>query len=161
MKAVLTNSRFNTVISCAALVILAAPMLRTTAAPSPSPGARDRAVLSQALPPLNGSHLKVTLVEVSYGPGESSAPHRHPCPVVAYVIEGALRSKVRGEQETVYNAGDSFYEPPNGVHEISANASTKQPAKFLAYFVCDRDTPLSLPLNSEHSRVREESHHGE
>jgi quercetin dioxygenase-like cupin family protein len=159
MKAVLTNFR-STVIPCAALVILAAPIWRTTA-PSPPQAARDRAVLSQALPPMNGSHLKVTLVEVTYGPGESSAAHSHPCPVVGYVIEGSLRSKVKGQEAKLYNPGESFYEPPNGVHETSANASTKKPAKFLAYFVCDRDTPLSLPPGSEHSRVREESHHGE
>lgn len=106
--------------------------------------ARDRIVLSQALPKLDGENLKVTVVEVIYGPGESSSPHSHPCPVVGYVVEGALRVKVKGESETIYKAGESFYESPHGVHEVSANASKTRPAKFIAYFVCDREVPLSV-----------------
>jgi quercetin dioxygenase-like cupin family protein len=106
---------------------------------------RDRVVISHPLPTMDGSHLKATVVEVTYGPGEFSAPHSHPCPVIGYVIEGAVRTKTKGEAEAVYKAGESFYEAPNGTHEVSANASSTEPAKFLAYFVCDRDTPLSVP----------------
>jgi len=95
---------------------------------------------------LDGRNLKVTIVEVSYGPGESSAPHSHPCPVVGYVAEGTLRTQVEGEAEAVYKAGESFYEAPNGVHMISANASDKKPLKLLAYFVCDHEAPLSLAV---------------
>ena len=35
-----------------------------------------------ALPHLDGANLKVTVVEVVYGPGQSSRPHSHPCPVI-------------------------------------------------------------------------------
>lgn len=104
---------------------------------------RARIVLSQALPKLDGDHLKATLVEVNYGPGESSTPHSHPCPVVGYVVAGAVRTQVRGEAEAIYKAGESFYEAPNGVHAVSANASQTEPAKLVAYFVCDHDAPLS------------------
>lgn len=114
-------------------------------ATSSSKSGRDRSVFSGALPKLDGSHLKATIVEVTYGPGESSAPHSHPCPVIGYVLQGALRTKVKGEAEHVYKSGESFYEAPNGIHEISANASASEPVRFLAYFVCDRDTPLSVP----------------
>lgn len=106
---------------------------------------RDRTVISRSYPSMDGSHLKATLIEVVYGPGEFSPPHSHPCPVIGYVVEGAVRTKTRGEPEAVYRAGESFYEAPNGIHEISANASSTEPAKFLAYFVCDRDTSLSVP----------------
>src|SRR5678810_146419 len=75
---------------------------------------------SHALPQLDGTHLKATIVEVTYGPGASSPPHSHPCPVIGYVIEGALRTQVKGEAEAIYNAGQSFYEAPNGVHIVSA-----------------------------------------
>src|SRR5258706_7731111 len=78
-------------------------------------GANARVVSSHALPQLDGSHLKVTVVEVAYGPGGSSPPHSHPCPVIGYVVEGALRMQVKGEPEAIYKAGESFYEAPNGV----------------------------------------------
>jgi quercetin dioxygenase-like cupin family protein len=106
----------------------------------------DRIAFSHALPQLNGDKLAVTLVEVNYGPGESSPPHSHPCPVTGYVVKGTLRTQVQGEPEQTYKAGDSFYEAPNGVHSISANASDKLPLKLLAYFVCDHDTPLSIAV---------------
>jgi quercetin dioxygenase-like cupin family protein len=105
---------------------------------------RARIVLAEALPKMDGEHLKATLVEVKYGPGESSAPHSHPCPVVGYVVAGTLRTQVRGEGEAVYKAGESFYEAANGVHAVSANASATEPAKFIAYFVCEHDGPLSV-----------------
>ncbi len=54
--------------------------------------------------------------------------------------------QVQGQSEMVYKAGQSFYEAPNGVHLVSANASTTEPAKFLAYLICDRDTPLSIDV---------------
>jgi quercetin dioxygenase-like cupin family protein len=121
----------------------------TSTAPSQR---KDRAqtVLSQALPALDGDHLKAVLVEVRYGPGEASTPHSHPCAVVGYVVEGALRTQVEGRPEATYKAGQSFYEAPNGVHLVSANASSTEPAKLLAYFICDRDTPLSIDV-PEHS----------
>jgi quercetin dioxygenase-like cupin family protein len=105
---------------------------------------KDRTVLSHALPRMNGDRLGVTVVEVTYGPGESSPPHRHPCPVIGYVVEGTLRMRIKGEPEIIYRAGESFYEAPDRVHLISANGSDREPARFLAYFTCDQETPLSV-----------------
>jgi quercetin dioxygenase-like cupin family protein len=105
---------------------------------------RARVALAHALPRLDGTHLKASVVEVYYGPGESSPQHSHPCSVVGYVVEGTIRTQVKGEPEAIYKAGEAFYEAPNGIHEVSANASQTQPATFIAYFVCDHDTPLSI-----------------
>jgi quercetin dioxygenase-like cupin family protein len=115
----------------------------------PTKQPRGRVAFARALPALDGTHLKVTLVEVTYGPGESSHAHSHPCPVVGYVIAGAVRMQVKGEAEAIYRAGDSFYEAPHGVHAVSANASATEPATFLAYFVCDREGPLSAPVAAD------------
>lgn len=111
---------------------------------------RARAIFSHHLPRLRGDSLAVTIVEVNYAPGESSTSHSHPCPVIGYVLEGTLRTQVKGEPEAIYKAGETFYEPPHGIHLLSANASDKEPAKFLAYFVCDGHTPLSVeaPLDN-------------
>ena len=61
-----------------------------------APDARTRIVFSQSLPQLDASHLKVTTVEVTYPPGGSSTPHSHPCPVIGYVLRGAVRMQVKG-----------------------------------------------------------------
>ncbi len=104
-----------------------------------------RPVFTHALPVLDGGKLQAKVVEVTYGPGESSAAHSHPCAVIGYVLEGAVRMQVKGEPEAVYKAGQSFYEAPNGVHAVSANASKTERARFLAYFTCDHETPLTVP----------------
>jgi quercetin dioxygenase-like cupin family protein len=128
------------------LVTIAVAGCHSDSARAANQGTQDRIAISHALPRLDGEHLAVKLVEVSYPPGASSKPHSHPCPVVAYVLDGALRVHIKGTPEAVYRAGESFYEAPNSAHLVSANASDKEPARFLAFFTCDRDTPLSVSL---------------
>jgi len=122
------------------------PAQQTSSPSGDETGRVARTAFSQELPQLDGGHLKVTVVEVTYRPGGSSPAHSHPCPVIGYVVEGALRMHVQGQPETTYKAGESFYEAANGVHLVSANTSDKEPAKLIAYFVCDHETPLSVPV---------------
>jgi len=117
---------------------------------------RARVALSHSLPKLDGAHLKASVVEVHYGPGESSPQHSHPCSVVGYVVDGAIRTQVKGEREATYQAGEAFYESPNSLHQVSANASQTQSATFIAYFVCDHDTPLSINV-PQNIRAKEPS----
>jgi quercetin dioxygenase-like cupin family protein len=131
-------------ISSSVMIVLFEVTPSYTSTDSSGKTGRDRVAFSQALPTLDGSHLKVTIVEVTYGAGESSPPHTHPCPVIGYVVDGVLRTQVKGEKEHIYQAGESFYEAPNGIHQVSANASQTAPVKFLAYFVCDHEVPLSV-----------------
>lgn len=128
----------------ALLLVIAMAGCRSSG-PVRSAGSKDRVAMTRLLPPMRGDSLNITLVEVSYGPGASSPPHSHPCPVIGYVISGALRSGADGESEVTYRAGETFYETPNSVHRVSGNASTKDPVTFLAYFVCDRQATLSVP----------------
>jgi quercetin dioxygenase-like cupin family protein len=110
-----------------------------------SGAARHPAPFSHSLPQLDGSHLRAIVVEVNYAPGEADKPHTHPCTVIGHVVRGAIRFQVRGGLETIYQAGESFYEAPNGVHQVSANASAKEPAKLIAFFICDHETLLTMP----------------
>ena len=128
---------------CVALAACRATPAEGAPAGPEDPGAGIRVTLAQALPHLDGANLKATAVEVTYAPGGSSPPHTHPCAVVGYVAEGSIRTQVQGGPEAVYKAGESFYEAPNGVHVVSANASARVPAKLVAFFVCDHDAPLA------------------
>lgn len=121
--------------------------------PPQQPAVQTRTVLSHPLPALKADHLSVHVVRVRYAPGQSSQPHSHPCPVIGYVLEGAVRMQVQDPDAahpgpvTVYRAGDSFYEAPNGNHLVSANASQSEPATFLATFVCDHPATLTTPVH--------------
>ena len=136
--------RFLLPLSLAVITILVGLSVRFSAAQSGT-GASHPSAFSHALPQLDGNHLKATVVEVNYAPGEADTPHSHPCTVIGYVAQGAIRFRVKGGPEGVFKAGESFYEPPNGVHEVSANASDKEPAKLIAFFVCDHETVLTMP----------------
>jgi quercetin dioxygenase-like cupin family protein len=128
------------------LAILLGFTLAQAASQEATPGESVRPAFSQALPQMDGGKLKVEVREVSYAPGGSSAAHSHPCPVIAYVTEGVIRSQVNDGPETVYKTGEAFYEAPNGVHAVSANASQTEPAKLLAFFVCDHETPVTVAV---------------
>lgn len=106
-------------------------------------GASVTPVFDYDLPNLAGQ--KMTGVLVEYGPGASSPPHHHTTQgsVVAYVLEGAIRSKVNDGPETVYQAGESWLEPPGAAHAVSANASTTEPARLLAVFVAEDGAELT------------------
>ena len=100
-----------------------------------------------AIPNIPGKSL--IAVEVDYAPGAASVPHTHAKStfIYAFVISGAIESKVDDGETRVYRAGESWSEPPGAIHSISRNASKTQPAKLLAVFVLDtNDNPLTTPI---------------
>ena len=100
-----------------------------------------------AIPNIPGKSL--IAVEVEYGPGAASAPHTHAKSafIYAYVISGAIESKVNDGRTRIYRAGESWSEPPGATHSVSRNASKTEPAKLLAVFVLDtNDNPLTTPI---------------
>jgi len=131
---------------CAALAVSYGAVAKVSTDAPQAKHEHSRSAFSHALPQMDGAHLEATVVEVNYAPGESSPPHTHPCAVIGYIIEGTYRTQVKGEPEAVYKAGESFYEAPNGVHLVSANASQTAPVKFIAYFTCDHKAPLSTDV---------------
>jgi hypothetical protein len=54
---------------------------------------------------------------------------------------------VQGSPERIYKAGEALYEAPTDVHLVSANASSKDPARFVAFFVCPAAAPLSVAVS--------------
>jgi quercetin dioxygenase-like cupin family protein len=97
-----------------------------------------------AIPNTPGKSL--IAVEVDYAPGAASAPHTHAKSafIYAYVISGAIESKVNDGETRIYRAGESWSEPPGATHSISRNASKTEPAKLLAVFVVDtNENPLT------------------
>lgn len=94
---------------------------------------------ARAIPNIPGKSL--IAVEVLYPPGAASHPHTHARSafIYAYVVSGSVVSKVNDEPERVYHAGESFYEEPGALHQVSRNASKSKPAKLLAVFVVDAD----------------------
>lgn len=87
-----------------------------------------------------------TLLAVEYPPGAADPLHRHNAHVFVYVLEGSVVMQVKGAAAVTLHRGQTFYEGPNDVHVVGRNASTTQPAKFLAFFVKDKGVATVIPV---------------
>jgi len=123
--------------------VLLAPMLAAAAEPAAQ---AKGPIFVQDLPAISLDGWKMTALEITYAPGEADRAHRHIGFVFGYVLEGDLRFKVDGGEETVYHAGQMFYEKPGSVHRVSANASSAKPVRFLAMVFVDKTKPLTEPV---------------
>ena len=109
----------------------------------------------QPIPNVPGKSLIAVVVD--YAPGAASRPHVHAKSafIYAYVLSGAIESRVDDGPVQVLNAGESFYEPPGARHVVSRNASTTEPARLLAVFVLDTgDAPLTTPLSQTEAKEK-------
>jgi quercetin dioxygenase-like cupin family protein len=131
------NRRRARSLACLLLMGVALAALPSARTASPAEGETVKVIFSGKLPNVPGKTL--TVVQVDYRPGGFSASHRHPASgfVFAYVLSGTIRSQVEGEPVREYRAGETWTEPPNAHHIISANASKTSPARLLAYVIAD------------------------
>ena len=97
-----------------------------------------------AIPNIPGKSLIAN--EVNYAPGEATPAHMHDASafIYAYVVSGAIESKVNDGETRIYHAGESFIEPPGAIHAICRNASQSEPAKMLVVFVVDTNHKAML-----------------
>ena len=88
---------------------------------------------------LDGKPTRATTLEVTFEPGVSSAPHRHPGPVFGTVLEGELDFQAGDSPLRRLKAGDTFYEPAMILHAVSRNPSDKVRTRVLAVMLHTRD----------------------
>jgi quercetin dioxygenase-like cupin family protein len=88
---------------------------------------------------LDGKAASATVVEVTFGPGQKDAPHRHAGPVFGYVLEGEYEHALDDGPVKKYKAGDTFYEPSGSVHRVARNPSKTAKSRLLAVILHPRD----------------------
>ena len=87
------------------------------------------------------------MITVEYPPGSSDPIHRHNAHAFIYVLEGWIVMQVRGRKETILAPGQTFFEGLDDVHIVGRKANQTKPAKFLVFFVKDKDAPVLVPTN--------------
>jgi quercetin dioxygenase-like cupin family protein len=118
------------------------PALAVAAGNNPAPGpAVIQQLMDKELVGVPGRELLMLTVE--YLPAGASLPHRHDAQVFVYVLQGAVVMQVAGSPAVTLRKGETFYEGPNDVHVVSANASKTAPAKILVFIVKDKGKPVS------------------
>lgn len=112
-----------------------------------APGADDTRITPLLVRPFDDIPGKEGMVlTVEYAPGASTEAHRHEAHTFVYVLEGAIVMQVQGGETVTLKAGQTFYELPTDVHTVSRNASATDPAKFLVFFVKNKDMAPVLPV---------------
>ncbi len=85
------------------------------------------------------------MLTVVYPPGCVDPVHRHHAHGFIYVLEGSIVMQVKGGKEVTLKPGETFYEGPDDIHVVGRNASKTEPAKFVVFFVKDKDAPILVP----------------
>ena len=94
--------------------------------------------------------FEAVLVELNIPPGQrSSGPgHRHPGPVLGYVVEGQMRFAINNEPEQVVPAGGTFFEPFGAVHTTGGSARPDGATRALVFMLVPKGSPLTAPAGS-------------
>ena len=84
----------------------------------------------------------VDVREIDFQRNQKTGLHRHPCPVVSYVVEGTIRFQIRGQKMQIIHAGQVCYEPAGAIIEHFDNASDHASAKFIPYYLLNGQKEL-------------------
>ena len=136
----------------ASTLLALSPMFSLGAPPKAGDGAADVAVTELMQRDLASSPTQEALMlTVTYRPGGASLPHRHDAQVFVYVLEGEMTMQVDGHAAVTLRPGQTFYEGPDDIHRVSANASKTAPARILVFMIKDKGKPTSRPAAEERS----------
>jgi quercetin dioxygenase-like cupin family protein len=141
----MNRKRFSMVVGCVALVAGIALGYSTALAQERPAFPKSESVLKQALDDIEGKEVRLDVV--TFAPRAAAPPHKHPGHVFVYVLEGEIVSQLNDGPAETFKAGDSFYEPTNGVHAVTRNPSGTEPAKILVMMIMNEGDP-SLTLHA-------------
>jgi hypothetical protein len=79
--------------------------------------------------------------QLGLGPG-SGPGHKHPGPVLAYVLEGQMRFAINNEPVRSVPAGSTFFEPTGAIHTGGGSASADARARALVFMVVPKGSAV-------------------
>ena len=143
--------RRNTSILAMSMAFAAAPLLclSLSFATDARPASAEQVTQLMAQDLLGAPGKEALMLTVTYGAGAASLPHRHDAQVFVYVLEGEVTMQVQGQAQVTLRAGQTFYEGPDDIHQVSANASRTATAKILVFMVKDKARPASRAIPAQ------------
>ena len=89
---------------------------------------------------------RVEIYQITMPPGAAAGVHTHPGGVVGHVVGGRIIFEPEGRPARELAPGDGFFEPPGATVLRFDNASTDEPATFVACYPLTGDQPPIQPL---------------
>ncbi len=87
---------------------------------------------------------EITTMIVTIPPGGSTVLHKHPVPVVGYILEGALEVRADGGRVNRYKAGDALVEALNHAHRGTNIGSG--PCRILVTVIGVKGQAYAMPV---------------
>ena len=142
-------------VALAALLLVAlwvaSTRLGPVSAPDTSGPRRSGELARYALTgPLEG--FEAVLVELNFQPGVSVPEHRHPGPILGYVVEGQMRTAINHQSDQVVPAGGTFFEPHGDLHTSFSSANPDAPVRAVAFLVVPSGSPLTERATTRRER---------
>jgi quercetin dioxygenase-like cupin family protein len=133
-------------VALAALLLVAFSIAATRLGPMSTPEtSAQRPSGEVARYPLTGplEGFDAVLVELNFTPGVSAPEHRHPGPIVGYVVDGQMRTAINHEPDQIVPAGGTFFEPHGALHTSFSSAKPDAPVRAVAFLVVPSGSPLT------------------
>ncbi|OJW61277.1 MAG: hypothetical protein BGO55_28695 [Sphingobacteriales bacterium 50-39] len=97
---------------------------------------------------------RVDIREINLAPDQKGPLHKHPCPVVGYIVSGTIYFQVKGDSARILKAGDPFYEPAGAVITHFDNASPTAPAKFILNYLMNTEKQFIILLDNKEQEIK-------
>lgn len=106
---------------------------------------KEHILLRKDLSSYTGSDMMLTVRELEFPPGAVGQKHRHPGPVVVYVLSGSVEVHLDGHSPKIFHAGESFSENAHQLHISTRNMSKTKPVRLLSYIISHKGEALTQP----------------
>ena len=139
------------------LVALSVPWILPSTQPEPllAPGTSGPRRSGELVRyPLTGrlEGFDAVLVELNFQPGASTPEHRHPGPILGYVVDGQMRTAINHEADQIVPAGGTFFEPHGALHSSFSSAKADAPVRAVAFLVVPNGSPLTERASAQGTR---------
>ena len=93
--------------------------------------------------------LSIRVVETNIDALLDPQEHRHPGPILGYVVDGQMRSAINHEPDQIVPAGGTFYEPFGALHTTFGSAGQDAPVRIVAFMVVPTGSRSTVPADAK------------
>jgi quercetin dioxygenase-like cupin family protein len=94
-------------------------------------------LLQEELPVANPPVRLVKGARIRFAPGQPTGQHRHPVSTCGVVTKGSFTFEIEGEAPRRLETGDGFFEPACRAILKFDNASDREPAEIVCFYLAD------------------------